>query len=222
MDLYDLSQQDIHFLEDKLSENPEILMKKDSNHRLLLHWACLSGREQLVDIILKLSTPDINLGDDTNATPLILATLGGKLEIVKLLIAKGADVNAKKQGGHSSLQYAVSKNHKGIVQYLIEKGADINILDDRLDTPLHRAASLGRLDIVKILIDKGANLNRQNRELNTPLHLALEDEQLTVGFLLIEAGADCKLENRAKQAVIDLCKSNVRKQVLEKYGKNFE
>ena len=30
MDLYDLSQQDIHFLEDKLSENPEILMKKDS------------------------------------------------------------------------------------------------------------------------------------------------------------------------------------------------
>lgn len=30
MDLYDLSQQDIHFLEDKLAENPEIMEKKDN------------------------------------------------------------------------------------------------------------------------------------------------------------------------------------------------
>lgn len=242
MDLYDLSQQDLHFLEEKLSENPEILKIKDNvslklqkceiswkkslfiskNDRLLLHWASLGGREQLVTYILSNSTPDVDSKDDTQATPLILATLGGHIGIVKLLRAKGADVNAKKQGGHSALQYAVSKNHKDIVEFLVQNGSDVNSVDERQDTPLHRAATLGRTEIAKILIKNGARVNPQNRELNTPLHLALEDEQLEMGYLLLENGADLKIENRAKQTAIDLCKPNIKRQIMEKYGKTGE
>lgn len=184
---------------------------------MLLHWACLAGREQLVDFILKHSSPEIDTEDDSQATFLILSVLGGHFGLVQLLVAKGADVNHKKQGGHSSLQYAASKGFKDVLEYLIKKGADVNAVDERLDTALHRAATLGRTAIAKILIESGANVNAQNREGNTPLHLALEDEQSEVAFLLFDNGADPKILNRAKQTAIDLCKPNIKRQMREKY-----
>lgn len=44
-------------------------------------------------------------------TPLIIAASAGKPNFVNLLLAKGANVNAQNNGGHSALQYAASKNH---------------------------------------------------------------------------------------------------------------
>ena len=199
-----------------------INFKLFQNERLLLHWACLAGREQLVDFILKNSTQEIDAVDDSRATSLILSVLGGHLGLVELLVAKGADVNHQKEGGHSSVQYAVSKGFKPVLEFLISKGADVNAVDDRQDSSLHRAATLGRTAIAKILIDNGANVNVQNREGNTPLHLALEDEQSEVAFLLYEHGADPKILNRAKQTAIDLCKPNIKKQLKQKYPEACE
>jgi len=44
-------------------------------------------------------------------TPLIIAASAGKIDVVRLLLAKGADINAQNEGLHSALQYAASKNH---------------------------------------------------------------------------------------------------------------
>lgn len=134
---------------------------------MLLHWAALAGREQLVDYILKTTDGEgFDHPDDTNATPLILATLGGHLGIVQILIQKGANINHKKEGGHTSLQYACSKGYKSIVEYLIEKKADVNVLDDRMESCLHRLATQGRDVIMKILLNKGASIDLQNKEGN--------------------------------------------------------
>ncbi|CRL00256.1 CLUMA_CG013529, isoform A [Clunio marinus] len=164
---------------------------------------------------VKNSSPEIDAEDDSQATCLILSVLGGHFGLAQLFISKGADVNHKKQGGHSSVQYA--KGYKNILELLIKNGADVNVLDDRQDSPLHRAATLGRTGVAKILIENGAKVNVQNREGNTPFHLALEDEQSEVAFLLFESGADPKILNRAKQTAIDLCKPNIKKQMRDKY-----
>lgn len=189
-----------------------------------------------------MSSPEIDAEDDSQATCLVLSVLGaniledlslpalhhffiniihpilgGHIGLVKLLVSKGANVNHKKQGGHSSLQYAASKGFKDILEFLISKGADVNAIDERLDTALHRAATLGRTAIAKILIENGANVNGQNREGNTPLHLALEDEQSEIAFLLFDNGADPKILNRAKQTAVDLCRPNIKRQMKEKY-----
>ena len=187
------------------------------NDRYLLHWACLAGREQLVELIFERSNPEVDAIDDSIATPLVLATLGGHIGLVKLLVSKGADVNHKKQGGHSSLQYAVSKGYKNILEFLLEHKADVNILDDRQDSALHRASAIGRLNIATILLDNGARVNAQNKEGNTPLHLACEDEKNEICFLLLSRGADFKMVNKSNETPIDMCKQGLKKQIEAKY-----
>lgn len=132
----------------------------------------MGGRDRLLEHLYSLAdAPDIDIEDDTKATPLILATLKGSLPCVKLLVEKGANVNAKNWQGHSSIQYACSKGYKDIVEYLLTVGADPNVLDARNDVPLHRLASLGRTEIMKVLFEwKGKlDVNVQNKEGSTPL-----------------------------------------------------
>jgi ankyrin repeat protein len=57
-------------------------------------------------------------------------------EIVELLIAKGADVNAKSEYETTPLHPAAYMGQKEIVELLIAKGADVNAMDDFGDTPL--------------------------------------------------------------------------------------
>lgn len=47
-------------------------------------------------------------------TPLILAASAGRLDVVHILISKGAEVNAQSQEGHSPLQYACSKGWRDV------------------------------------------------------------------------------------------------------------
>ena len=59
-------------------------------------------------------------------TPLYSAANKGYLEIVKLLIENGADINKSNNDGWTPLYSAADKGHLEVVKLLIENGADIN------------------------------------------------------------------------------------------------
>lgn len=147
------------------------------NLRSLLHWTVLSGRDRLFEFLGKqlIKAGDlekfINMEDDTKATPLILAVLGGNLEIVKHLLNHGANINHRNWQGHSALQYACSKSKHDIVHLLLERNADVNIVDHRGDTCLHRLASIGCEAMITVLLKHPELrvLNAQNSEGNTAL-----------------------------------------------------
>ena len=63
---------------------------------------------------------------EDGATPLLMAAVAGHKEIAELLIATGADVNAKDKKGWTLLQHAVMMSKREIVGLLITKGADVN------------------------------------------------------------------------------------------------
>jgi ankyrin repeat protein len=70
----------------------------------LFHWAALQGRDRLIELILSYPNFEVDIVDDTSATPFVLATLGGHLETVKMLLEKGANINHQNWQGHSAFQ----------------------------------------------------------------------------------------------------------------------
>jgi ankyrin repeat protein len=70
---------------------------------------------------------------------LLFAALSGRREIAELLIAKGADVNAKGDDGSTPLHSAAWYDRKEVAELLIANGADVNAKDDGGDTPLDMA-----------------------------------------------------------------------------------
>ena len=100
-------------------------------------------------------------GEDT---PLHLAVRQNNPDIVKLLIAKGADVNATNQDVWTPLHTAAQYGHPEMVKLLIEAGADVNAeggwdsVNCRREgfTPLFYAESQRHLEVAKLLIQSGA------------------------------------------------------------------
>jgi ankyrin repeat protein len=111
---------------------------------------------------------DVNAqGEKYGRTALHLAAMNGHLEIVKLLLEHGADVNAKtKEGyGYTALHSAASNGHLEIVKLLLEHGADVNAKTKYGGyTALHSATMNGHLEIVKLLLEHGADVNAKTKK----------------------------------------------------------
>ncbi|MHC4604697.1 MAG: ankyrin repeat domain-containing protein, partial [Planctomycetota bacterium] len=130
-----------------------------------------------------------NVGKTTEA--LQQAARDGDIEHVRLLIARGADVNAKDNSGWTPLHQAAGGGHKDIVELLIEKGADVNAKDNKLGmTPLHWAAGTGRSEVAELLIARGAEVNAQDKDGQTAAWWAKNKGHTQVAELLSKPDAD--------------------------------
>lgn len=109
------------------------------------------------------------------------------VEIIELLIAKGADVNAGDKNEDTPLHYARSID---IMKLLLANGANINARNSTYEgryTRLHMAAKGGAINKVRFLIDNGADVNIRNARGETPLHEARDQDMVN---LLIEKGVE--------------------------------
>lgn len=218
--LMQIASEDFIEAESKVLENTKLVTQTDSNCRNLLHWAAVMGKERLVEFLLKFKECPVDEPDDTGATPLILATLKGSLPICKMLIERGANVNAKNNNGHTPVKYAGSKNHQQILTYLLDCGGDPNAKDQFGETPLHRIASMERHECLRIflthsLASKAILTDAQNNAGNTALHLALECDDLTAAIMLCDHGASTEIQNKAKETPLDVSKPVTRRKLTE-------
>jgi ankyrin repeat protein len=97
-------------------------------------------------------------------TCLQFASLGGYLDIVRLLLDRGANIEAADmKHGHTSLMLASQNGRLDVVKELLDRGANINAAG-RPDgwTALIFASFMGHLDVVKELLDRGANIFAKN------------------------------------------------------------
>ena len=121
-----------------------------------IHEAAKEGNIKAVKQHLAAGT-DVNAMYCDGWTPLHYAVNSRRKEIAELLIANGADVNAKSDWfERTPLHDAIWEVHKEVIELLITKGADVNAKDHRARTPLHIAAQKGHKETVELLIAKGA------------------------------------------------------------------
>ena len=145
----------------------------------------------------------VNARDENGSTPLMSAVMCDHLDVVKYLVAKGADVNAKSSNnGTTPLMSAAMRDLLDMVKYLIANGADVNAKDSEGTTPLMLAATWGHLlDVVEFLVSNGADVNAKDSKGTTPLILAGVERMDAVKFL-IDNGADVNAKGKDERTLL--------------------
>ena len=142
-----------------------------------IHDAAKSGDLEKIKLLLK-GNPDLVFNKDADGrTPLHYAASCTNKDVVELLLADKADVNAKDNDGRTPLHLASEDGRKDVVELLLANHADVNAKDSYGDAPLHWVADWGRKDLVKLLLASKADINAKDNRGYTPLHCALESDQ---------------------------------------------
>lgn len=153
---------------------------------------------------------DINERNGDEATALFLAAEAGRIDLVKSLIDKGADIETGGSSGRSPLMIAAAEGNLDIMDLLLSKGADIECSTHKTGwTCLMSAAWYSRGDAARVLIKKGADIHKRNEDGSTALSIAAGQEgNVELVRQLIKLGADFQSADnygftplfRAKQA----------------------
>jgi ankyrin repeat protein len=114
----------------------------------------------------------------------------GHEAVVKLLLGKGANVDAADKDGRTPLSYAAESGHEAVVKLLLEKGANVDAADKYGRTPLLIAARIGHEVVVRLLLEKGDNVNAVDKDGRTPLSYAAGNGHEAVVKLLLEKQAN--------------------------------
>ena len=145
---------------------------------------------QLFDLDRPWQEPEITEEWKKVASPLYYASLAGLIKSVRLLLEKGADINA--QGGNygNALQAASMGGYDQIVQRLLEQGADVNAQGGYSGNALQAASRGGYDQIVQRLLEQGADVNAQGEYYGNALQAASAEGHDQIVQRLLEQGAD--------------------------------
>jgi ankyrin repeat protein len=137
-------------------------------------------------------------------------------EGAELLIAKGADINAKDNDGETPLHNAINSNSMEVVELLIVNGADLDAKDNAGYSPLHKAIiSQVSKEVIELLISNGVDINIKNQFGCIPLHYAARGGQKEVVELLITKGADINAKDNTGTTPLHYAVFQLRKEVVE-------
>lgn len=122
------------------------------------------------------------------ATLLHIAAQQGQIPVMRVLIERQADLNAKDMVGRTPLHYALMVGKRPAVQLLLEKGADIHIQAEEGMTCLHSATMSNDPVLVQLCVERGISVDAKSL-LGTPLHLAAMSNASKSAAELIRCGA---------------------------------
>jgi ankyrin repeat protein len=184
-----------------------------------LHDAVKADDLQRVQALLEAGAQDLNKVDVFLGTPLHFAASRGSLEITRLLIEAGADVNAEgaavQRKGHP-LHAAALVNRVAVGALLIERGAEVDALNSVGETALIVASLSGHPEMVELLISAGADVLAEDPHFHYPaLHAAASRGQLNVVKLLLAKGGDVNRQSGNGGTALLAAAINDRLEVLE-------
>eukprot|EP00878_Enallax_costatus_P029880 GHUV01032446.1.p1 GENE.GHUV01032446.1~~GHUV01032446.1.p1 ORF type:complete len:347 (+),score=127.73 GHUV01032446.1:1112-2152(+) len=147
--------------------------------------------------------------------PLHLAAITNRLNIVKLLIDKGANPTKQDNDGDVPLHWAATKGHIEMMEMLMDRGSAVDAPNRLGWTAVHRAAYTGHVPACKLLLRRGAGVNALTRDGRTALHLAASQNHLGVVELLLNMGAGVHFRDSRNATASDVCISDAARGLLQ-------
>jgi len=159
--------------------------------------ASRSGDAKQVRKSLELLSPEsasqLNPMKDTASYGLSALHIASAVEVCRLLVEHGVDVDIRGLNGQTPLHTATHNDNLDIIRYLLDAGAEVDARTTyNGSTPLQWATAADNKRVVKALIRAGANVCFQNFSGNTALHLATSVE---VAKYLVSKGARLDVSN---------------------------
>ena len=156
--------------------------------------AAMQGDRDIVRSLLKQKV-DVNAPQGDGSTSLHWAAYRDDLEMVKLLLAAGANAKVTtREGAITPLLMACQNGNAAMIETLLKAGADANAVKTNGTTPLMMAAASGNADAVKTLLEHGANVNaKESAHGQTALMFAAALNRAAVIRVLMANGADASV-----------------------------
>lgn len=127
-------------------------------------------------------------------TGLMIGAWEGKLELMRLFISRGADINRLNDNGESALALAAFRGHLDAVKWLLERGARLNT-PPRQWSALHYAVFAGHTAVADYLIAQGADIDATSTNGSSVLMMAIYEGKEDLARKLIEKGANRNVKN---------------------------
>ena len=161
---------DVQALTAALDKDPALTNQRDRQGVQPIFWAAVYGQRAIVDLLLARGA------DPRSSSPLGTAihgaVIGGDPEILRALVARGADVNGGGEARVPPLILAARRGRLPVIEALLDLGAATEATDAMGNTALLMAASYGLDPVVRLLVSKQAGLNVPNSRRDTPLDVA--------------------------------------------------
>jgi ankyrin repeat protein len=174
-------------------EKGQGLETTDDRWETALHCAARGGNKEVVVFLLKKGV-QTSSGNENGATPLMVACLGGHLEVTQILFdaTEGQGLEERDSNGETVLSYAASGGNIEVVAYLLSKGAQASSRDDDGKTPFMWACKVGEVEAAQMLFDatQGQGLEDQDNDGCTALHHAASEGHKEVVAFLLSKGVD--------------------------------
>ena len=175
----------------------EMFLKQDDQlnrqDAFALFHAIIVGNAQIVELFWNYHAPLDNVGS-TGMTVLTASCQFNQIDVVAMLLRRGADVNRIDANGFTALVTSSLLGNRQIVELLLSQGADPNGGGSRdVLTPLQAAVFEGHLEVVRLLVNAGADPNASSTH-ETPLYLAVDRRDHKIAQLLVDAGLDISKE----------------------------
>ena len=148
----------------------------------------------------------------SSGTALHLAAMNGRYKAVRLLLSRGADVNAGALDNATALHYAASKGHEHILLMLLESGAEVES-----KTAMTRSTALlyatTESSVLKLL-EKGADINSTNNYGVTLLIRAARGNQKAAVRFLLDNGAMISAVDNFGNTALDWAQIRDHKEIV--------
>uniref|UniRef100_A0A668AVP9 Ankyrin repeat and KH domain containing 1 n=1 Tax=Myripristis murdjan TaxID=586833 RepID=A0A668AVP9_9TELE len=170
-----------------LDMGSDINAQIETNRNTALTLACFQGRAEVVSLLLDRKA-NVEHRAKTGLTPLMEAASGGYAEVGRVLLDKGADVNAPPvpSSRDTALTIAADKGHYKFCELLINRGAHIDVRNKKGNTPLWLAANGGHFDVVQLLVHASADVDAADNRKITPLMAAFRKGHVKVVQYLVK------------------------------------